>query len=179
MLSYRDCQHIHSSFFRSCFPSFFVHARRRLNDNKSNDLPIPLYTPPCPARTHTLKRAVVASHTRYQLLKSILPVVKIANMHFSSAESVYLLACRAAIMRVIMKKITILIMLTGTSSLIDDDADSTHLHEIMRKGNFCSTSGKLRGPNFSTRSSAGMSPTMSKHDVHSWPKEPRHSTEGW
>lgn len=69
-----------------------MHARQRLNNNKSSGVPIPLYTPPCPSLTHTLKRAVVASHMRYQLLESILPVVKTANMHFSSAKSVHIVS---------------------------------------------------------------------------------------
>lgn len=54
-----------------------------------------------------------------------------------------------------------------------------HSHESIYIGNPCCTSGALRGPNIILVFPAGMSPNMSRQDVHSWPKVPRHCTLGW
>ena len=53
-----------------------------------------------------------------------------------------------------------------------------HLQDSISTGRGCCTPGRFRGPNINCPVETGMSPRMSRQELHSGPKEPRHSTEG-
>ena len=158
-----------------------MHTRERLNDDEKGDLPIPVDTPPFPARTQTLKTAVMASQMRYQVLTSAFPVVKVLATHLLSAKPIE--GALVSIPHCDVEDGNEVDTNDGDSKLENRTGsrkmpDSAHLHESMATGNPCCTPGKPRGPNTKRFPLAGMSPRMSRQELHSGPNAPRHCTVG-
>ena len=151
-----------------------------------------------------LNTAVIASHMRYQLQRSVVPVEKICMRHLSSAGGMVLAYTQSYRKMIIITKTTTTDAVKKIASTTSTrkkerqrDAARAHTHRDLNHiykqqtpqtthsqdstatGNPCCTPGMFRGPNTNLVLAAGMSPKTSRHEDHSGPKVPRHWTWGW